>query len=245
MSQAKLKDKSQQLQLLGLLTAGVAHELNTPVAFVASNLTSLTDYLHDIETAQSPQQRQALLCESHELLQECVDGVKRIQDIIVAISSFNKHQAAPLICLAHTPMQMALQLTWHQLKYQVEVKQMFHAEQRILVQQGRLVQVLVNLIINAIYAMKDQPQQSLHLETYDLPGQVELLVADNGPGIAPSIASHIFDYFFTTKNQDGTGLGLALAKEFIEQQGGSIQLTEHELGGAAFRILLPIAEATP
>lgn len=230
--------KQEQLAMLGLLTSGVAHELKTPLAFVHSNLGSLEGYLADLQQCQEAEKTQLIL-EAQEILKESLEGLHRMNDIIGSVSSYNKQQAPPESMPANAPLNIAIQLTWHQLKYSVEVRQFLDAQQYISGVQGKLIQVFVNLIINAVQAMAEQQQKKLYLESYDKDGRVYYLIADNGPGISKQVQAKIFDLFFTTKGSEGTGLGLALSQEILSAHGGDIQLVDHELGGAAFRLSLP------
>lgn len=234
------QEHQEQLAMLGLLTSGVAHELRTPLAFVQSNLGSLASYLQDLRPNSDIEQL-ALLDEAQEMLTESLEGLRRMNDIIHSVSTYNRQQAPFEPLPANAALQTALQLTWHHLKYQVEVRQFLDAQQPIHAVHGKLSQVFVNLIMNALQAMQTVPLKQLYLESYDKDQRVYFLIADNGVGIADDIKAKIFDLFFTTKGNEGTGLGLALTLQIVHEHQGDIALVDHELGGAAFRISFPAA----
>jgi two-component system C4-dicarboxylate transport sensor histidine kinase DctB len=106
---------------------------------------------------------------------------------------------------------------------------------------GRLQQVVLNLVINAIHAMEGRERRLVRVRTGHDAGAVSLCVEDTGPGIAPEVAQRIFERFFTTKpSGKGTGLGLWIVQQIVAEHGGSVEVTNCEGdGGARFTVRLP------
>ena len=112
---------------------------------------------------------------------------------------------------------------------------------------GRLRQLLHNLLKNALEAVAETPDACISVTTYSMDGegaeQIELCVADNGPGFAPGVMENLFEPYVSTKLK-GSGLGLAIVKKIVEEHGGTISAESSDTGGARIRIRLLLANAT-
>jgi two-component system NtrC family sensor kinase len=233
---------SEKLAAIGQLAAGVAHEINNPVAVIQGNLDVLRETLG---AAAEPALAEIRLIQ---------DQVFRIRLIVTKLLQF----ARPAEYAGYLEpvrldqvVQDSLVLVAHQLKKtSVEVVQVMQATRPVTINRNELQQVLINLIVNALQAMPDGG--TLLLTTGDreengiMGGYVA--VADSGSGIAPEIRERLFDPFFTTKTSDGTGLGLWVSLGLVQRYDGRIDVTCPPDGGSMFTVWLPNetrAEAQP
>ena len=225
---------TEKLAAIGQLAAGVAHEVNNPVAVIQGNLDVLRETLGDRATPVLPEIR---------LIQ---DQVFRIRLIVTKLLQFAKpSEYAGFVEPVDVTLvvQDSLLLVAHQMKRgQIRVVQDLQALQRPLINRGELQQVLINLMVNALQAMQGSASGLLTLRTRDcvreeVPG-VELCVSDSGPGISPADQSRLFDPFFTTKASDGNGLGLWVSQNLVQRYGGHIGLDCPDGGGCSFTVWL-------
>lgn len=224
---------SEKLAAIGQLAAGVAHEVNNPVAVIQGNLDVLRETLGN--------EAEPVMAEIR-LIQ---DQVFRIRLIVTKLLQF----ARPAEYAGYLEpirldqvVQDSLVLVAHQMKKtNVAIDQELRATRPVSVNRNELQQVLINLIVNALQAM---PQGGrLRLETGDRDDNGVaggfVSVADSGPGISASDRERLFDPFFTTKTTDGTGLGLWVSLGIVQRYGGSIDLDCPPTGGSAFTVWLP------
>ena len=217
---------SEKLAAIGQLTAGVAHEINNPVAVIQGNLDLLREVLGD---AAAPVKDEIRLID---------EQTRRIQTIIVKLLQFARPgdyagQAEPID--VNAVVFDCLLLTRHTMgRRRIAVETNLASKVRVEISRGELQQVLVNLMVNAVQAMPDGG--TLTIETSDTlfpedgPGDgggdcragVTLSVHDTGHGIAPDCLCRVFDPFFTTKKSEGTGLGLSISFAIVQRQGGHI-----------------------
>lgn len=263
--------QTDRLATIGTLTAGVAHELNNPIGYILSNLTSFQLYLpifrqyfallqpladcEDATTRQQLRQQlaglqqqenlQFLLEDTQSLLTDSVHGALRVRDLVLDLRRFSHPDHAELQLIELMPLlDMALRLARNELKGHISVERCSGPEALWL--QGRpaaLTQVLVNLLLNAAQAIGSVNGQ-IRISTSVQDGWLLVLIEDSGPGIADEILSHIFSPFFTTKPPgQGTGLGLPICQAIVSQHHGEIKVGRSTLGGAAFTLCLPAAAA--
>jgi len=227
---------SEKLAAIGEITAGVAHEINNPIAVMQGNLEV-------IRSVVGEQAEQAKV--EFQLLD---DQIQRISLIVTKLLQFAKPEEFAGFVDRHAPDMViadCLPLVQHLLaKAAIEVRLENTAERLVLMNRTELQQVVVNLVVNAIHAMPDGGR--LGIETRDStrggrPG-VEIVVSDSGVGMDPEVAARVFDPFFTTKRQEGTGLGLSISQTLVTRQGGTISLASRPGEGATFIVWLPEAE---
>jgi PAS domain S-box-containing protein len=224
---------ADRLTSLGRLAAGVAHEINNPLAYVALNLD-----LIERESAASP--------EVHSAAQNARDGAERVRDIVRALGAFSRQDEAAIGAVdLHRVLDSAIRLSENEVRQRSRILKEYRASHRVRGNELRLGQVFVNLVINASDALPDRSpdENEIQLRTFDDGDRVVVEVRDNGCGIAPEIIGRIFDPFFTTKPVgQGTGLGLSISHGIVTAFGGRIDV-ESQLGkGTAFRVSL-IADA--
>lgn len=224
--------QSEKLAALGQLLAGVAHELNNPLAVVLGRAAILQEKLADTPHA-APLQK----------LREAANRCARIVKTFLAMA----RQTGPRRQLVEVNelIESALEMTTYGLRSAGIAWEAAPLAQnrKIEVDQDQIVQVLINLILNAQHAMADQIGPHWVKLRSDLSPDHRWLtieISDNGPGVPTAIAHRIFDPFFTTKPVgQGTGLGLSVCKSMVEAHGGKLQLTDTPGGGATFRVVLP------
>lgn len=224
--------QSEKLAALGQLLAGVAHELNNPLSVVRGRSELLEEQLAGTGYAASLRK-----------LTEAADRCARIVKAFLAMA----RQTGPQRVMSHVNdlVDIAIDLTCHGLRNAGIAVTTILADDMpdIAIDDDQIVQVLVNLIINAQHALETarEPRTLVIRTQFDAAGpSVIIEVADNGPGITAAVASRVFDPFFTTKPVgQGTGLGLSVCKGIVEGHDGSFRLSETPGGGATFRVVLP------
>lgn len=257
--------QAEKMSSLGLLTAGIAHEINNPINFVSSGVQSLTKNFGELESflenyqkvlaldsldeikkyAKVLQEDEDFLSEiqdaSKELLEDVRYGIVRITEIVNGLRSFSRHDEAEIKETdLNESFDSALLILKNKYKNKTEiVKEMDESLPQIQCFPGQLNQVFVNLINNAIDAIDENGE--IKIKTLNLDDQsIEIRISDNGSGMPDDIKDKIFDPFFTTKEiGKGTGLGLSISHGIIEKHQGKIRV-ESKMGvGTTFIINLP------
>lgn len=255
---------SEKMVSLGQLAAGVAHEINNPVGFVLSNLTTLKDYTEGLQKLvtellakiETMPDSSAWVTERLEdadysyikgdmpvLISESVVGLKRVREIVDGLRSFARVNDASFTWEdLNALLENTVKVTWNELKYVAKV--CFDLVELPLVNcsPGQLSQVFVNLIVNACHALKEVKRPGRIVIRTRLEGdRVRIEIEDNGPGIPKRIQEKIFDPFFTTKTVGvGTGLGLSVSHGLVEKHRGTIAVASVEGEGTTFSVLLPL-----
>ncbi|MCT7663603.1 sensor histidine kinase [Shinella kummerowiae] len=226
---------SEKLAAIGEITAGVAHEINNPIAVMQGNL----------EVVRAVVGEKAELAKvEFQLLDE---QIQRISQIVTKLLQFAKPEEFAGFVDRHAPgMAVAdcMPLVQHLLtRAAIEVRLDNTAGRLVLMNRTELQQVVVNLIVNAIHAMPDGGRLSIETRDSDRNERagVEIVVSDTGIGMDPERAAKVFDPFFTTKRQEGTGLGLSISQTLVTRQGGAISVTSRPGEGATFTVWLPEA----
>ncbi len=250
--------QSAKLAAVGQLAAGIAHEINNPIAFVRSNLGSLNGYTKDIfalldayeELAGSwqpseklRQLRQAANLEFLRediptLLSESADGLTRVGRIIRDLREFTHLDKAQWQCVdIQDGLERTLTVAAHEISTKAQIVREYVPLPPIECMPAHINQVFLNLLVNAAQAIT--PQGTITLRTGYDDGFVWVQVSDTGKGIAAEHLGHIFDPFFTTKTVwTGIGLGLSTCYNIVQQHGGRIEV-ESEVGkGSTFTVYL-------
>jgi two-component system, NtrC family, sensor histidine kinase HupT/HoxJ len=249
--------EQEKMASLGRLVAGVAHELNNPISFVYANIYTLDRYrknlvqylsaIHDgaeAEGAAALRQHlkiDSILADFDPLLDGTLEGASRVSDIVknlrrLSFSRAGERQPVDLDRLLRNCVQLAAKSknSFAKITFDMTPSVIASAD------EGRLHQVFVNLIDNALDAVANQPDPSVEIELKKEKDGVRVSVRDNGPGMDEENLSKIFEPFFTTKTiGEGTGLGLWISFTIIEEHGGRIEASNRAGGGAEFNVSLP------
>lgn len=244
--QHRLRDRlatSERMALLGRLAAGVAHEINNPLAYAH---TSIEVALREA-TALSDPQRTAKL---DEALVRAREGTERVRGIVRDMKLFTRADGETLEAVdLPAVLDSTLALATTSIAPRARVIRDYGRAPRARGTRGRLGQLFLNLVLNAVDAIPegnaDRNEIRVTIST-DSAGRAVVEIADTGGGIAPAHHAHVFDPFFTTKSVGaGTGLGLPICHGIVSHFGGEITF-ESTLGvGTTFRVVLPASEAQP
>lgn len=241
--------ESERFAAIGQLAAGVAHEINTPIGFMRSNLNTLAHYLDTLEQLKTRKEALSGLWEQHDLdyvledsrdlLRDCCAGIERIAGIVRDLRGFScvdmpeMEFIDPAECLrraiAMTNMQKPATVNLHCDIAPLPLR---------ACQSGLLSQAFLNILRNAVQAVESGGDIVVNARA-DATG-TEITIRDNGSGIAPEMLPHVFEPFFTTRPVgSGTGLGLSVARDAIEAHGGEIRLASTPGQGTLVTIRWP------
>ena len=258
--------QTDRLSSLGMLAAGVAHEINNPLSYVLFNLEGLAELLLQLRgngasvsqgmaatTAHHARGRRAAMDEllsqqeTEGRLEAALDGARRIRDIVRGLGAFSRvepNEQAPVDL--RQVIEAALTLCFNEIKYRARVVKELSVTPPVMGSEGRLSQVFLNLLVNAAHAIDegDVANNEIRISTWTEDDAVLARVQDSGAGISPDKLKRVFEPFFTTKPVGmGSGLGLPISKEIIESYGGTISVQSEAGAGAAFTIRLPATAA--
>ncbi len=246
----ELKELEAQLQVadrlatMGTVAAGVAHEINNPLAFVMSNLQFVSAEIASLAAAGSLSEER--VADVTKALAASRDGARRVKDIVGALRTFSRAESAvPARLDLNALVDSALTLVHNELRHHARVSKEYGVVPPVIANEGRLVQVCLNLLQNAAQSIPvgSVEKHEIRIVTgTDPSGAAFLAFHDTGCGIPPEQVPHIFDLFFTTKKVGGgTGLGLSICHRIVESCGGKIEVKSTFGVGSVFRIVLPAA----
>jgi len=260
--------QNEKMASIGALAAGVAHEINNPIGFVSSNLTTLSEYIEDMKRvitaytdfieaitnkdSQAADKLKAametrkevdldyLLEDLEGLITDSVDGTHRVRKIVADLRDFS-HVDSPDVSVEdiNSLVEKTINVATNELKYKAEVVQNYGKLDSIPCFGGKLGQVFLNLLVNAAHAI--ETRGTITVSTGQESKFLWIEIADTGSGIPEEALSRIFDPFYTTKDVGkGTGLGLHLSHNIVEAHGGNISVKSKVGEGTTFRIELPL-----
>jgi two-component system, NtrC family, sensor kinase len=237
----------ERIRALGTLVASVAHEINNPLTYVLGCLELASNKARELHAAGDGGGEVASALTQN--LADATDGATRIATVVRLLSTFSRADGSDADEVdVLRAVQAASRLARHQIGRNAHLSEELAPVPRVRGNEGRLAQVVLNLLVNAAQAVSSQPRahELIRVGTYVSQDSVAIEVRDSGPGIEPELLDQIFEPFFTTKPAGmGTGLGLSISRDIIRSMGGT--LTVHSvLGeGATFVIALPIAGGAP
>ncbi|MEY4717605.1 MAG: hypothetical protein RL563_223 [Pseudomonadota bacterium] len=260
--------QSEKLAAIGQLAAGIAHEINNPIGFINSNLSTLQTYWNDLtlvfnaidgltsnesflpEAIEQLKQLQKaknidyLREDIPDLITESLEGLTRVKSIVLDLKNFshaeeNQWDLADL----HKGLDSTLNIIWNELKYHCTIHKHYGEIPEIYCLPLQLNQVFMNLLINAGQAI--QTQGDIHITTgVQGDNEVWVEITDTGEGISPELINRLCEPFFTTKPVGkGTGLGLSISQNIIKKHHGHMKISSQVGQGTTFRIVLPIRQA--
>jgi PAS domain S-box-containing protein len=242
---------SDRMASVGTLAAGVAHEINNPLAAVMGNLDYIADSLGRMTegdvASMSPAMRDAWIRdEIKSPLDDAVEAAQRVRFIVRDLKIFSRspNDAARGPVNVETIMESSLRMAWNEIRHRANLVKRYGRVPEVEGNEARLGQVFLNLVVNAAQSLPTghAEQNEIGVTTRVDGEDVIIEVSDTGAGIPPQIIGRIFDAFFTTKAVGvGTGLGLAICQRIVTDMGGTLTV-ESELGkGTTFRVSVPIA----
>jgi two-component system NtrC family sensor kinase len=234
---------SEKMAGLGQLVAGIAHEINNPLAFVINNIFVVQQTLEKLaaEGADLTPAVSAKVSKMRTRTDEMQEGATRVQDLVTKLRTFSRLDEGTYKTVnIHESIESVLLFLRHKMEGRIEVERCFGSTEDLSCFAGELNQVLMNLIANAIDSMKGNGK--ITITTNCEHGNFTISVRDTGQGIPESIRNKIFDPFFTTKPVgDGTGLGLAISYGIVKAHNGSIEFVSDEGQGTEFIVKIPTA----
>lgn len=241
--------QTEKMATLGMLVAGVAHEINTPFGAVASMHDTMERAVQRVravvEKADSDvQDREQTLEKAFEVIDkanEVIDsGIDRVSEIVRRLRSFARLDEAELKEVdIHEGLEDTLTIIHHQIKHNIEVVKRYSTLPLITCYPGQLNQVFLNVLMNAYQAIVGKG--TITIETVQKNNTIEVSISDTGIGISKENLEKIFDPGFTTKGVGiGTGLGLPISYRIVQFHRGQIKVKSEEGKGSTFTILLPM-----
>ncbi|UZE97402.1 ATP-binding protein [Alkalimarinus alittae] len=259
--------QSEKMASIGQLAAGVAHEINNPIGFVNSNLSTLSEFSQSMLSAIQAlgekinggndvelQQFYTRLAKEHEiefitddlssLLEESKEGISRVRGIVQDLKDFSHTDSGEfsIVDLRQT-IDKTLNLIHNEIKYSVELITDYAELPEVEMMESQISQVILNLLVNASHAIEDRGTITIKTMVDKHQDSIQIMIQDTGKGISPEHLGKLFDPFFTTKPVGkGTGLGLSLSYGIIQRHHGDISV-ESELGvGTTFKVTLPVTQ---
>lgn len=258
--------QSEKMASLGILSAGIAHEINNPLGYIASNFNALKDSMGSVQSffnqisqlvttehcnpaflqawqeAKSATDLDFIMQDFSDLVSETQEGISRVQQIISDLRDFSRKDSAKKFPVdINKSIQVALNILKSQIKQHTNIEFTPGNLPQIEGYSGKLHQVFTNLIDNAL----DECDQggNIKISTYSDSDFIYAAIADDGSGIHQDDLKQLFTPFFTTKDVGkGTGLGLSISLGFIEEHKGTIQVDSTPNNGSCFTVKIPISD---
>jgi len=252
-TRAKQLLHADRMATIGLLTSGVAHEVNNPTTFISGNAQTIRQFWQDVEPMvrrgvpsllnEERRKVEFVLEELPRALDGILGGVRRIASIVRGLKTYSRQgKGDKHPCSIEQVIHNAVNLCTYDLgKRQIGVAlQIGRDLPAVQGDSQQLEQVLINLSMNAAQAMEGAAERRLSIGAASKGPSVVVSVEDTGPGVPPTLRERIWHPFFTTKSAgDGTGLGLSICRDIVKDHDGELSLECPEAGGARFIISLP------
>lgn len=264
---------SEKMASVGMLASGIAHEINNPLFFVESNLTTLTDYVGIIDSmielyrtmyatleSKSPQLAETIveirsqseeqeiefvLEDTQNLVEETREGVRRIKSIVKGLKDFAQNDVGGVVDTdLNLIIHSTVTLVGQEWRDRCEFKLCTQELPRVVCNAAEIGQVLLHIILNAAQSINDKGHVTV--SSYATDSDAVITIEDTGVGIPSDVMGRIFDPFFTTKEEgEGVGLGLSIAYGIIRKHNGSISVESHVGQGTKFTLRLPLLQQEP
>jgi signal transduction histidine kinase len=249
--------QSEKLASLGEMAAGVAHEINNPVGYVSSNLTTLQKYLTVYEEVlDAPATDEAAMTalkkkvnfayirnDVRNLVNETQEGVERVKTIIKDLKDYARTNTSSNFIPSdiHVGLKSTLNIANNQIKNRAQIKLELGDLPLVACAPSQINQVLLNLLVNAAQAIPDGKEGLITVRTFSDGTFANIEIEDNGQGMSEEVLHKVFDPFFTTKDPGkGTGLGLSVSQKIIQNHKGSLTVVSTLGVGSTFKITLPV-----
>jgi ligand-binding sensor domain-containing protein/signal transduction histidine kinase len=224
--------QSEKMASLGLLTAGVAHEINNPLNFLMGAQQGLGDYFKEYGSADIPK--------TDILQSSIITGIDRISDIIKGLNQFSRNnENLDEDCDIHSIIDNCLLMLYNKTKNKAVIMKDYHDSEIVIKGNvGKLHQAFINVLANAVDAIPEMGK--LVIKTYILGGNIVVEIIDNGIGIEKKKIPYVTDPFYTTKLPgEGTGLGLSITYSIIKDHKGNLEFESEVNEGTKVKIILP------
>jgi PAS domain S-box-containing protein len=237
-SQAQLR-MADRLATVGTLSAGVAHEINNPLAYTIANLGYVAERLREL-----PRSGDLGLDEVDTAIAEALEGAERVRRIVKDMKTLSRVDDETISAVdVERALDASVNMALHELRQKANVVKEYSGVGFALANEGRLVQVFLNLLVNASQAIAASSPESNEVRIVtclDPEGHIAVEISDTGSGIPEDVLPRIFDPFFTTKPLGiGTGLGLSICHSLVTAIGGQIEVTSKVGIGTRFLLTLP------
>jgi C4-dicarboxylate-specific signal transduction histidine kinase len=227
--------QSEKMASLGILTSGVAHEINNPLNYLMGASVGLSSYF---DTHKSQDKA------TTDILLEAVNtGIERISNIVKGLNQFSRNnESMDEDCNLETILNNCLAMLSHKITDNVNIVNHYSGKKVIVKgNSGKIHQVLLNILSNSIYALKGSGE--IQVTTHSSDNDAFIEIADNGVGIEASLLQKVCDPFFTTKAPgEGTGLGLSISTSIINEHKGKIEIDSEFKKGTKVMITLPLKQ---
>ena len=240
-SSSPQNENLSRLSALGMLAAGIAHEIANPAAFVKSNTNYLKRLVKELQQKSgSDPEIASFTKEALEVLEDILEGSIRVERLVKELKGFARSNEKEQTLDLEEILEGAITLTWNRLKRVAHIERRYAHPPAVQGKRGKIEEVFVNLIINAVDAMQqDFSKARIVFKTFSQGDSSCVCIEDNGPGIPKSMLSRIFEPFFTTKGEQGTGLGLYIVKRIVAEHNGNIDVTSRPQVGTCFTVCFP------
>ncbi|HEX8705026.1 MAG TPA: ATP-binding protein [Myxococcaceae bacterium] len=241
---------------VGTLAAGVAHEINNPLAYVTSNIHYVLKELPDLRARlisshppESEAREEETWQEVADALAEAREGCSRVQHIVQSLKTFSRgdDDTRKAVDISHT-LEAAISMAANEVRHRARLVRDYQPVPCVEANEVHLIQVFLNLLINAAHAIEPgaADRNEIRITTWRREdGHVRVSIADTGSGMTPEVRCRLFTPFFTTKPVGvGTGLGLSVCQGIVTRLGGQIEVQSEQGHGSTFTVLLPAAPAT-
>ena len=242
---AKLREQlmiSDRMASVGVLAAGVAHEINNPLAAVLANLDLA---IQDLEAGASDPKAHAMLVEE---IQDARAAADRVRQIVRDLKIFSRHEADTLgLVDVSKVMDSTLRMASNEIRHRARLVKTYRPTPPVRASEARLGQAFLNLVVNAAQALPEGQADRHHIsiDIDHIGDRVVARIADTGPGIPAEVLSRLFTPFVTTKPAGvGTGLGLSICHRIVSDMNGEITVDTKPGKGTVFTISIPIAAET-
>ena len=233
---------SDRMVSVGILAAGVAHEINNPLAAAMANLEVASKLVADLRLAPGAA---SSLVELDEVLTDVREGAERVRLIVRDLKIFSRSEEEKVARVdVHRVLDSTLRMAWNEVRHRARLVKDYGKIEVVAANEARLGQVFLNLVVNAAQAIPEGRAEANEIRVVtrmDERGRVVIEVRDSGPGIPPNVRKQLFIPFFTPKPiGTGTGLGLSICHRIVTGLGGEIEVESPPGEGAVFRVsLLP------
>jgi PAS domain S-box-containing protein len=233
-----------RMAAVGTLTAGVAHEINNPLAYILANIEFSRQQMERIGARLADADSGRLFAEVGDALGEARQGAERVRNIVRDLRVFARgdEEGRGPVALRHV-IDSSINIAWNEIRHRARLVKDYGDVPLVDGNESRLGQVFLNLLLNAAHAIAEgeAERNEIRVVTRTRPdGRAVVEVRDTGRGIPADIRPRIFDPFFTTKSAgEGTGLGLWICQGILGALGGEIAVESDEGQGSVFRVTLP------